>query len=475
MLLTITTTHAPAANLGFLLHKNPQRAHEFSLSFGKVHVFYPVVEPDCCTVALLLDINPISLVRKRGPSGAEGAFDRYVNDRPYAASSFLSVAMAQVFREAMAGRSKERPEFAATPQPLHAHLAMVPNRGGEEFLRRLFEPLGYVVELQGHALDDKFPDWGQSQYFTLDLRGEIMLSDLLTHLYVLIPVLDNDKHYWVGEDEVEKLLKRGESWLGAHPERETIVNRYLRRQRHLTRAATEQLQAAEHLLQQDGADTDEIATAHDEEEAKVEKPLSLHQQRLDAVLLALKASGASRVLDLGCGEGRLLQLLLKERQFTQITGMDVSLHSLEVAKDRLHFDRLPPMQQARITLLQGALTYRDERLSGYDAAAVVEVIEHLDPSRLAAFERVLFEFTRSETVVITTPNVEYNVKFESLPAGKMRHKDHRFEWTRAEFETWAKGVAERFGYSANFEPVGPEDEVVGAPSQMAVLRCRSHD
>lgn len=470
MLLTITSTQPPATDLGFLLHKNPQGAHVFNLAFGQAHVFYPEASEVRCTAALLLNINPISLVRKRGPRGADGAFDHYVNDRPYAASSFLSVALAHVFRDAMAGKSKERPELAETPLALHAHLSVVPSRGGEEFLRRLFEPLEYSVTVHGHVLDEKFPDWGESSYFTLDLHGNVLLRDLLTHLYVLIPVLDNDKHYWVGEDEVEKLLRRGESWLAAHPERETIINRYLRRQRHLTRSANEQLQAAEQLLQQETPGADETATAHDEEEATVEKPLSLHQQRLDAVLLALKASSASRVLDLGCGEGRLLQLLLKEKQFTQITGMDVSLRALEVAKERLHFERMPPMQQARITLMQGALTYRDERLSGFDAAAVVEVIEHLDPACLAAFERVLFEFARPATVVITTPNVEYNVKFPTLPTGKMRHKDHRFEWTRAEFQTWANTVAKRFGYKVEFHPVGPEDEVVGAPSQMVIMQ-----
>jgi 3' terminal RNA ribose 2'-O-methyltransferase Hen1 len=119
--------------------------------------------------------------------------------------------------------------------------------------------------------------------------------------------------------------------------------------------------------------------------------------------------------------------------------------------------------------MQGSLTYRDKRLAGYDAATVIEVIEHLDPPRLSAFERVLFEFAKPGAVVMTTPNVEYNVKFEGLPAGKLRHKDHRFEWTRNEFQNWATGVATRFGYSVRFAPIGPEDEVAGPPTQMAVF------
>jgi 3' terminal RNA ribose 2'-O-methyltransferase Hen1 len=279
----------------------------------------------------------------------------------------------------------------------------------------------------------------------------------------LIPVLDDDKHYWVGDDEVEKLLKRGEGWLAAHPERETIVNRYLRRRRNLTRAATEQ------LLQSETPDVDEEIEKHNAEEAQIEKPISLHEQRLNAVLESLKTSGAARVLDLGCGEGRLLRALLKEKQFAEIVGMDVSFRALDTARDKLKLERLPEIQKQRIRLIQGALTYRDARLNGFDAAAVVEVIEHLDAPRLQAFERALFEFASPKTIVLTTPNREYNSVWETLPAGKLRHKDHRFEWTRKEFEDWANDVASRHEYSVSIAAIGPLDETRGAPSQMAIF------
>ena len=462
MLLTISTTHSPATDLGYLLHKNPARLQTFSMSFGNVHVFYPEAERGRCTAALLLDVDSVGLVRGRRGSGGEGrTLEHYVNDRPYVASSFLSVALAHVFRDAMAGRSKERPELATVSLPLQAHLTTVPCKGGEAFLHRLFEPLGYTLSVGSYPLDTAYPLWGQSPYFTLDLQAEMRLADLLNHLYVLIPVLDDEKHYWVGEDEVEKLLRRGEGWLQTHPEREVIINRYLRRRRNLTRAAVEQ------LTRDETPDVDEAETAHNAEEEAVEKPLSLHEQRLQAVLKVLQASGARRVLDLGCGEGRLLRLLIGDKQFEEIIGVDVSYRSLGIAGERL--GRLPPMQQARIKLLQGALTYRNDRLNGFDAAAVVEVIEHLDSPRLNAFARALFEFARPATVVLTTPNAEYNVKWETLPAGKMRHKDHRFEWTRAEFENWAKETANRFGYQVQISPVGPQDELVGAPTQMGVF------
>lgn len=149
--------------------------------------------------------------------------------------------------------------------------------------------------------------------------------------------------------------------------------------------------------------------------------------------------------------------------------MDVAHRSLEIAHERLHIDRLPPKQRERIQLLHGSLLYRDRRLEGFDAAAVIEVIEHLDCARMIAFERVLFEFVRPGAIVMTTPNFEYNQMFPNLAAGAFRHRDHRFEWTRAQFESWAIASAERHGYSVRFVPVGAEDAKVGPPTQMAVF------
>jgi 3' terminal RNA ribose 2'-O-methyltransferase Hen1 len=464
MLLTISYTGNPATDLGYLLHKSPSRVHSFEQVFGKAHVFYPETTPERCTAALLLEIDAIGLVRnRRGPSGEAHMLEQYVNDRPYAASSFLSVAIARTFGTAITGRSKERQELAETPLPLEARIAVLPCRGGENLLRRLFEPLAYKVTALRHPLDTKFSEWGESPYFTVSLKAIVRLSDLLTHLYVLIPVLDDDKHYWVGDAEVEKLLRHGEGWLRAHPERELITNRYLKHQKRLAR------EALTRLIGEEEPEAEEMAEIHMREEEAIEKPISLAEQRIGAVMAALRSAGAKRVLDLGCGEGRLLRELLKDKTFAEIVGLDVSHRVLEIAAQRLHLDNLPTMQKERIRLLHGSLTYRDARLAGYDAATVVEVIEHQDAPRLAAFERVLFEFAHPQTVVMTTPNVEYNVKFETLPAGKMRHKDHRFEWTRAEFQSWATNIATRFGYFVRFLPVGSEDQAVGSPSQMGIF------
>ena len=465
MLLSITTTHRPAGELGFLLAKHPAKCQSFDLACGRAHVFYPVVGEERCTACLLLDIDPIGLVRGRQrQAGSEGTLAQYVNDRPYVASSFLSVAIAQVLGSALRGSCRDRAELAETAIPLEATISVVPCRGGESFLRRLFEPLGYAVTTSRVALDEAFPDWGESPYHEVTLSQTIRLRDLLTHLYVILPVLDDDKHYWVGRDEIDKLLARGEGWLAAHPARDEIVSRYLKRQRGLTEEALERLLADEEV------DPDAAEEENEQEEQALEQRLSLNQERLAAVEAALAEAGARSVIDLGCGEGRLLARLLRNKAFDRIAGVEVSPRALELAAERLHLDRLPERQRERMTLFQGSLTYRDERLAGFDAACAVEVIEHIEPSRLAAFERVVFEFARPATILVTTPNREYNALFANLPAGRLRHRDHRFEWTRAEFEAWGQRVARDFGYAVAFSPVGPVHAERGSPTQMGVFR-----
>ena len=449
MLLSISTTHRPAADLGYLLHKHPDKFQSFDLGFGTAHAYYPEAGDDRCTACLLLDVDAVGLVRGRNPD-QDFLLAQYVNDRPYVASSFLSVAVGRVFGSALHGRCTDRPELVTTPLPLEARLDVLPVRGGEGFLRAVFEPLGYEVEAVRHPLDELFPEWGESPYFAVTIRGTLPLSELLTHLYVLVPVFDARKHYFVGPDEIEKLLAKGAGWLARHPAKDDIARRYLGNRPSLYRLALGRLVAEEQ------PDEGDETPAREHAEERLERPISLNDQRLGAVVAALRASGARRVLDLGCGEGKLIRELLKDRQFEAIVGLDVSVRSLETAARRLKLERLPDARADRVKLIHGSLMYRDRRLDGFDAAAVVEVVEHLDPPRLRAFERVVFEFAKPRAVVLTTPNREYNVTWETLPAGRFRHPDHRFEWTRHEFQTWAAEVAGRFGYAVRFVPVGPD-------------------
>nr|WP_221473778.1 3' terminal RNA ribose 2'-O-methyltransferase Hen1 [Planomonospora venezuelensis] len=521
-MLTISTTLRPATDLGYLLHKHPDRVQEFGQSYGTARVFYPEASEERCTAALMLDVDPVRLVRSRGRSTPDYALGQYVNDRPYAASSLLAGALADVFRTARAGRCASRPELAAGPVPLEITLPALPCRGGPELAHRLFEPLGWAVEARAVPLDEGFPEWGDSRYVRLALRGEVRLADALNQLYVLLPVLDDAKHYWIAPDEVDKLIRAGESWLAAHPERGLITRRYLGRRWALARTAFARLAELGDDVEEDleppveedpepsreeGAEppaeepsataAEEPAGPRDEAGPRVGAVESgavesgavesgtvepgtvepgtvepgakrpLNAVRREAVAGVLRELGAHTVIDLGCGTGQLVGALLADPAFTRVAGTDVSAHALTVAARKLRLDRMPDRQRERLELFQGALTYTDDRFAGYDAAVLMEVVEHVDLPRLPALERVVFGAARPGHVVVTTPNAEYNVRYEFLTG--MRHPDHRFEWTRAEFAAWAAKVCDEYRYTVAFRPVGDDDPELGPPTQMAVF------
>lgn len=341
-------------------------------------------------------------------------------------------------------------------------------------MARLFTPLGYTLTATRHPLDSSFLAWGASDIYSVRLEGEQTVRDVLGHLYVLLPVLDNSKHYYVDREETEKLLDHGGAWLALHPERELIARRYLRYKRTLISSALERLAALdvpiEPEVEANGSETsDEAAGAS---ELAREPGVGLHEQRLQAVLAAIRESNAHSLVDLGCGEGKLLQLALKERQLTRILGVDVSSLALARARRRLHWETMPPAQRARIDIVQGSLLYRDNRLAGFDVAALVEVIEHLDAPRLSAMERVVFEHARPRRVIVTTPNREYNVHWETLGSERLRHSDHRFEWTRAEGRAWAERMSATYHYEVTQQEIGAAEPEIGAPSQLFIFDQR---
>jgi 3' terminal RNA ribose 2'-O-methyltransferase Hen1 len=468
MLVTVTSTAASASDLSHLLRKHPDRAQEFALSVGTAHVFYPEVSGERCTVAMLLEVDPVGLARDKRFRGSDAAtLARYVNDRPYASSSMVAVALGQVFRTAMNGTSETYPELAASALPLEITVAAVPARGRDTagLVTRLFEPLGWAVDETPIPLDPEFPEWGDSVYVDLVLRGEMRLSDALRHLYVLLPVLDDAKHYWVSDDEVAKLLRAGEGWLPDHPERELITRRYLAHQRSMVDEATELLAAEARL-----GDLDDIPANGGEAQREQSRTAPLAPQRADAVLAALRDIGARSVADVGCGEGALLRRLMADAAFTTIIGSDVSASVLAKAERALNLREASDRQRERVRLLQSSVTYQDDRIAGLDAIVLMEVIEHIDEERLPALESSVFGAAAPGAVIVTTPNGDHNILFESLPAGAFRHSDHRFEWSRAEFADWAEGVAARRGYTVEYRTVGEVDADHGSPTQLALFR-----
>ncbi len=464
MLLTVTTTRPPATDLGFLLHKHPGRVQAFGVASGMAHVFYPEASQERCTAALLLEVDPVALVRGPGDS-----VTHYVNDRPYAASSLLAVALKGVFATALTGRCEARPELAATAMPLEIHVPALRCVGGAGLAERMFGPLGWDVRAEPVPLEPA--SWGDSSYVDLRLTGTVRLADALNHLYVALPVLDDAKHYWVSTDEVDKLVRAGGGWLAAHPDRALITRRYLAHQRGLAQAALARLAESDDL---DPAELDNAVPDPDAEAATAAGPgadpgrASLAGARRQAVLAALRAAGARSVADLGCGEGALTAELLEDSAFSAVIAADVSARALAQAERRLHLDRMPEARRARLSLIQSSLTYRDARLAGLDAAVLMEVIEHVEPDRLGALERTVFGFAAPGTVVVTTPNREYNAQY-GLADGARRHHDHRFEWDRAEFAAWAGRVAADHGYGVRLTGAGPASPDAGTPTQLAVF------
>ncbi|MEM6971623.1 MAG: 3' terminal RNA ribose 2'-O-methyltransferase Hen1 [Pseudomonadota bacterium] len=448
-----------ARDLGFFLRKHPDHAHTRETSAGTATIFYPEVGAGRTTALLHLDVDPVGLVRGKSKQ-ADGLLDQYVNDRPYVANSFLSVALGRSFGQSMAGRSKERQALAERPLPFEARVVPVAVAGGSAVIREVFAPLGYTVE--STVLDAG----GTREIHDLSLKGTLTLSALLNHLYVLVPVLDNAKHWWIDRDEIEKLLAKGEGWLAEHPARELITRRALKHRRALVNHALERLSES---LEDEDDDAAEDDTPKPAPEEALEKPIRLHDLRLDTVAAVLHEAGAATVLDLGCGEGKLIRRLVKQRWVERVLGVDPSVRTLEIAARRLHLDTAGERMRERVALQMGSLTYGDRRWQGFDAATLVEVIEHIDPARLSALELSLFGDARPRLVVVTTPNREYNALFEGMAEGARRHPDHRFEWTRAEFDAWASRVAAAHDYTVRLEPLGPLDETHGAPSQMAVF------
>ncbi|MEP3893205.1 MAG: 3' terminal RNA ribose 2'-O-methyltransferase Hen1 [Litorimonas sp.] len=442
-----------ARDLGFLLHKHPDHVHTKKTSAGDATIFYPEISEERTTAVMHLEVDPVGLVRGKNQQ-SDGVLAQYVNDRPYVANSFLSVAMGRSFAQTMAGKSKDRQELADQPLDFEIRVLPVALAGDRELLASLFEPLGYTI-LSPETVDDQM-------VIDLRLSACLRLVDILNHLHVLIPVMDNFKHYFVAQEEIDKLLAKGEGWLADHPAKELITRRALKHRRSLANMALARLE--ESSVVDDDEETPKLKP-----EEQLEKPLRLHDIRLDTVADVMRQRNVKSVLDLGCGEGKLIARLIKERGIDRIVGVDPSVRTLEAAHRKLRLHQAGDAMSERVALQMGSLTYGDRRWKGFDAATLVEVIEHIEPHRLSALVMSLFADARPNMVVMTTPNREYNVLFEMMKPNQLRHPDHRFEWTRTEFEGWANEVAAQHGYTAEFAPLGPVDETHGGPSQMATF------
>jgi 3' terminal RNA ribose 2'-O-methyltransferase Hen1 len=461
--LSIATTRQSATDLGFLLYKHPDRVFRSDASRNsKMSAvgFYPEAADERCEFCLIVEVDPVE--RVRGASWGAG-IAQYVEPLPFLASSYMSQALSLCLRSAMNGivtsknASEEKRLQAAAVEKWPLEITVSPLRTSPALISRMFEPLGWDVSLHSVPLD--IPGMTSEEarrctdLHTLTIRGEATLQDALTHLYVLLPALDPARHYFYGEDEVQKLLDKSQNWLEQHPARELIVGRYLSKSRELRETALQQIAGDEDETAEDETATSEPGTAHDERHLKI--------------IEIIRNAGDVSVVDLGCGEGKLLSRLAKLPGKLQITGVEPAMRDLEKAQRNL--SRNPGKQvDPRIKLKHGSILYADEQLKGFDIAILSEVIEHIDPDRLDHAERCVFGFMQPRKVVVTTPNASFNAMFD-LEEGQFRHRDHRFEWTESEARTWSDRICRDYGYSCELGGAGGYDPECGHLSHFIVF------
>lgn len=446
MFLSISVPGPDATDLGFVLQKHPESVFRSEVSFGRVTGFYPRADADGCEFALVVEVDHVE--RVRGVSWDAGSAG-YIDPHPYAASSYLATAIPAALRSALNGKPARGPDEAAAARmaglaardwDLAVRVCPVP--ASERAVAELFGPVGFEVETKalrsGHPMASPMLD--------VVLRGKMPVSRALSALYVLLPVTDGKKHYFYTEQEAEKLLSKGEGWLAVHPRREAIVQRYLGRSRQIAAAASERLGNA--------------PKAGEVQPEKVPGPWSgSHALRHEAILRILGERGSRRIVDLGCSEGSLLEMICSMPLVEEAVGVDPSLSDLERAGKRCG-------PKGRV--LQGSAIYVDSRLRGFDTVVMCEMIEHVDPSRVELVERAVFGTMRPDTVILTTPNRSFNEAF-GLPPGSFRHQDHRFEWTSTECSGWARRVAAQFGYSVEVTGVGGDHPEHGSISTLCVF------
>lgn len=453
MFLSIAVSGEHAPDLGFVLYKHPGRFFEKSASKGRVTGGFTENREDFAEFTLAVEIDPVE--RVRGVNWDRGIAS-YVEPMPFLAASHMSQALSQALGSAMNGVLGSKDPVIDTrvkaagvkPWPLTIKVGAV--RCSPYMIESLFSELGWSVEIESHNLDvPGVSEDDDRPLHVFTLKGEATVSDALTQLYVLLPVLDPSRHYFYDESEARKLFEKGGDWLKGHSSRDLIISRYLSKSKEL-RGYARQLFGNF----QEKKDLDELIAETEELMRDWDDPddTSPHQQRHSQIIRDVVSWGARSVIDLGCGEGRLLERLVRIAPDMRVVGIEPSAREIERARKRLSNNpgkNLDP----RVEFVHGSAMYGDERFKDFDAAILSEVIEHVDEDRLSLLARSVFGIMAPRRVVITTPNGDYNRVFGLRP-GEFRHADHRFEWTLAECQAWVVGVTAAYPYEAEITPVG---------------------
>lgn len=449
MLLTLRVTGPHAADLQVLLDKSPDKLHSTSLPLGVVHVFFPEASPDAATVALLVNVDAVAWSSNESPAGFA-----------LANAATLSAAIAHVFSMALAARSPARPDLVTAMLPIEVRLSSFAVSRGTDDARALFAPLGYDVEVTEDALVESSTTQEHLVRHSVRLTKLAPLYEVLSHMYVLGPIVDDHAADPVLTAEREALLLHAEGAARGHPLAERITQAYAMRRTSETSAAVERLLVADSL----GAPTNADAT---------NVPTLLDDARIDAIVYELREVAAQSVVDLGCGDGKLLARLVREKALTRIVGLDVSYRLLDAASARMKLDRRGTKKSERLELLHGSLFYADSRLRGFDAAVLADVLQHVAADRLGDIEHVVFHDAQPKTIIVMmngsgvwgagsrrlpeAPNAQ--------PAREQSAPTDPHAWSTNQFDAWASGVSERCGYRVRLLSIGSSH----LPTRMAVF------
>jgi 3' terminal RNA ribose 2'-O-methyltransferase Hen1 len=444
MQLTIQASGDNVQAISYLLAKNPNNLYERNHKGHLVRLFYSKFTETELEVTIFVTPDPIEMVKNNSNS-----YDitHYINDREFAVSSIFCSFIRSALGTALNGQPKEEHlKWVNHPFSFNFEFGPVVSSLSDEKLMNLFEPIGYEVTINRPEIEYSFPIKTKSSARYLSIKGMKTLQEGLRHLFVLIPVIDNYKHYFIDEKEIEKLERYGEGWLEQHPLRDLIYRQALR------------FKEIYSLVEN---------SSKDEKKVEPVKKVRLNELRYEKIVNAVSQMKPRSVVDFGSGEGKLSVQLGFVEGITEILAVEPSESASLKALER--FNKVKNKEKFVIPeLLWGSLFYYDERLKDKDVIILCEVIEHIDETRLPKAMDTLLHDYQPGALIITTPNREYNELYDMEE--HLRHNDHRFEWTRAEFRQWCTERNYSNDYELLFDGIGEEHPSHGFPTQMCIFK-----
>ncbi|MEM6272534.1 MAG: hypothetical protein AAF998_24190 [Bacteroidota bacterium] len=459
MLLTIRIAGESPEALAPLTERFSDEVHEVALPHGKAILFYPELSPGAAELALLMDLDPLSPIDIERPFSvlAHGRAQT-VNDRAYTASAFLAQAIIVAFAELI----ESAPAASATAAIYPLRLSVSTVTGAPATLTHLLAITDLACEIREAPPETNRAAGEFASPVDIVLTGNANLAAVLLRLALVLLAVDPEKEYWLGQPLVDALWQTGQATL---TEAETAI---LAPEFFRMRPQTFNVMVKRIAIN----DPEDPSVAFDRAQAAMiarEAPLELTEKRHELIESVLLHAEAQSVLDLNPGDGHLTARLLRQPGITRVTNLDVDYKAIQRSANYLNQFGLTPEEVQKVTLYPGSPLYRDPRSRGHDAVVLAEWMQMVPRTRLNGLEMSIFHYVQPATAIFTTPNAEYNRLLPDLAPGGKRHAFHHFEWTRAEFKTWAEPVAEKFACTIEILPIGPPHPEWGAPNQMAVF------